>query len=284
MIDTHCHLNFHSFENDYDKVISDAIEAGVHTIINAGTQVSSSKWAVDLAEKYKNLYAVVAVHPHHADKVTPDWLEQLEALAWHPKVIGIGECGLDYYSYQSNGTVDPGIQKEIFLKQLQLARSLGLPLQIHSRDEEARKDVIEILQRNKRLLLDIPGMFHCMAGSKESLKEILDLGFYVGFDGNSTYGGIPPGEVVDLVELIKYAPLDRIVVETDSPYLPPLPHRGERNEPKYAIITGHFIAETKKILFESLVEQTEKNVYTIFSKLKKTHSIKPKTELTLIVL
>lgn len=268
MIDVHCHLNFHSFETDYDEVIKHAAAAGVHTIINAGTQLSSSKWAVDLAEQYENLYAVVAIHPHHADKVEKNWYEALEKIAKHPKVIGIGECGLDYYNYKSNGIVDPGIQKEIFLKQLLLARSLNLPLQIHSRDEKARRDVIEILKRNKQLLQNVPGMFHCLAGSQESLKEIIDMGFYVGFDGNSTYGGIPPGEVIDLVELIKYAPLDRIVVETDSPYLTPLPHRGERNEPKYAIITGDFIAKIKNIPFEKLVEQTEENVYTLFSKLK----------------
>src|SRR5438132_9136015 len=128
MIDSHCHLNFHAFEQDFDEVIKRATEAGIHTIINTGTQISSSQWAVDLADKYKNLYAVVGVHPHHADKTQLDWIEKLKLLAKHPKVIGIGECGLDYYSYQSNGIVDPTVQKEIFLKQLELANELKLPL------------------------------------------------------------------------------------------------------------------------------------------------------------
>src|SRR5581483_3514829 len=157
MIDVHCHLNFVKFENDYDQVITDAKEAGVHTIINTGTKIDSSQWAVELAEKYSNLYAIVGVHPHHADKVTEghpeqsegspnqqdtdsiaslqnntmvNWMEQLDKLAKHPKVIGIGECGMDYYSYQSNGIVDAKLQKEVFEKQIELAYRLKLPLQI----------------------------------------------------------------------------------------------------------------------------------------------------------
>ncbi len=268
MIDAHCHLNFHKFENDYDEVIKRAQEAGVHTIINTGTQISSSEWAVQLAEQYDKLYTVVGIHPHHADKVEADWLTQLEKLAKHPKTIGIGECGIDYYNYQSNGIVDSDIQKNIFIKQIELAHKCKLPLQIHSRNEEARKEVIKILKTHKHLLQPIPGMFHCMAGSLESLKQALDMGFYVGFDGNSMYEGLPPDEPVELTELISYTPLDRIVIETDSPYLSPLPHRGKRNEPSYAIITARFIADIKQISLEKLIEQTDNNVYTIFSKLK----------------
>lgn len=269
MIDSHCHLNFHKFENDFDDVIKRALTAGVHTIINTGTQISSSAWAVDLAEKYDNLYAVIGIHPHHADKVENDWVEQLEKQAQHPKVIGIGECGMDYFNYQSNGIVDPAIQKDIFIKQLELAHKLKLPLQVHSRNDQARKEVLTILKEHKHLLQSAPGMFHCMAGSKESLKETLDLGFYVGFDGNSMYDGLPPDEPVRLKELISYTPIDRIVVETDSPYLTPLPHRGKRNEPANAIIIAQFLADLKKMSLENLIEQTDKNVYTIFGKLKR---------------
>lgn len=267
MTDAHCHLNFHSFEEDYDDAIKRAHEAGVTTIINTGTQISSSSWAVDLAQKYDNLYAIVGIHPHHADKVTDDWIDQLERLAKKPKVIGIGEFGMDYYNYKSNGIVDPKKQKEVFLTQLALAHKLNLPLQIHSRDESARKEVIALLSSHKHLLKSVPGMFHCMAGSKESLKAVLDMGFYVGFDGNSMYDGIPPGEPVSLKELIEYTPIDRMVVETDSPYLTPLPHRGKRNEPAYAIIIARFLSEQKHIALEDLMEQTDKNVYTIFGKL-----------------
>ncbi|HZE87344.1 MAG TPA: TatD family hydrolase [Methylomirabilota bacterium] len=268
MIDAHCHLNFHTFEDDFNAVITRALEAGVHTIINTGTQISSSQWAIDLAEQYENLYAVVGIHPHHVDKVEKNWLEKLETLAKHPKVIGIGECGLDYYNYKSNGIVDPVLQKNIFIQQLELAHKLKLPLQIHSRTEKARKEIITILKEQKHLLLAVPGMFHCIAGSRESLQAALQLGFYVGFDGNAMYGGNPPDEPLDLQELITYAPLNRIVIETDSPYLAPLPYRGKRNEPSYAIIVAQFIAKLKNIPLEKLVEQTDKNVYTVFGKLK----------------
>lgn len=183
----------------------------------------------------------------------------------HPKVLGIGEIGMDYYSYKSNGIVDPALQKEALEAQIELAHRVGLPLQIHNR--HAGKDVIEILKHHKNLLQTIPGMFHCFAGDMDILKSALDLGFYIGFDGNVTYKGLAPGETVELKDLAAYTPVDRIVVETDSPYLTPFPHRGERNEPKYVIITAKFIAELKDMSFEKLVEQTDKNVYTLFSKL-----------------
>lgn len=270
MIDAHCHLNFHAFEEDVDEVIKRAKKAGVHTIINTGTQISSSKHAVALAEGYDNLYAVIGVHPHHADKIEPDWLDQLEKLAKHPKVIGVGEIGMDYYSYQSNGIVDPEKQKHVFEQQIILANKVGLPLQIHNR--HAGEDVIKILQKHKHLLQKNPGMFHCFAGSFEVLHDALDLGFSIGFDGNITYKGLAPGETVTLSELAKATPLNRIVIETDSPYLTPILHRGKRNEPQYAIITAQFIANLKGVSSKNLVEQTEKNIYNIFKKMRTTRS------------
>ena len=269
MIDVHCHVNFRAFDNDYKKVIDDALTEGVTKIINVGTQISSSKRAVEMAEKYDDLYAIVGVHPHHADKIffEEGWLEELTLLVSHPKVLAIGEIGLDYYSYKSNGIVDPALQKNVFMEQLELAHTYHVPLQIHTRDEQARQEIIALLQDHKQLLEDPPGMFHCMAGSLEALKSALRMGFFVGFDGNITYKGIPPGEPVALTELANYTPLDRIVIETDSPYLSPMPFRGQRNEPKYAIITARFLAELKHVPFEKLVEQTDKNVYTMFRKL-----------------
>ena len=285
MIDVHCHLQFKAFEQDYDKVIRAAFEAGITKIINTGTQLPSSRSAITFAENYADLYAIVGVHPHHADKiqsnpnivertegeqviVAPEhvdsdfWIDELEEMAKHPKVIGIGEIGLDYFAYKSNGIVDPTLQKEIFIAQLNLAHRVKLPLQIHNR--HAGEDIIKILKEHKHLLQANPGMFHCFAGTKEVLYAALDLGFSIGFDGNSTYKGLAPGETVALPDLIELTPLDRIVIETDAPYLTPVPHRGERNEPKYAILTARFIADLKGISYEKLVEQTDKNVYTIF--------------------
>jgi TatD DNase family protein len=320
MVDVHCHLQFEAFENDYEAVMNAAFEAGVTAIINTGTQISSSQKGVEFAEKYQRLYAIVGVHPHHADKMTAshiiernendlpaghstlrpephrsdsksrqakqshpdtessnrlprsirndevDWIKELEELAKHPKTLAIGEIGLDYFSYKSNGIVDPKLQKGIFEKQIDLANRVKLPLQIHNR--LAGEDVIEILRHHKNILQPNPGMFHCFAGSMEVLQAALDLGFSIGFDGNSTYKGLAPGETVPLPEQIAYTPLDRIVVETDSPYLTPMPYRGKRNEPKHVILTARFIADIKKISYEELVEQTDKNVYTLFSKLK----------------
>jgi len=184
MIDVHCHLNFHAFEKDYDEVIKRAFDAGVTKIINVGTKIDSSQEAIELAEKYDNLYAIVGVHPHHADKLENNWLKQLEELTKNPKVVGIGETGIDYYRYKSNEIVDPKLQKDVFIKQVELSLKLKLPLQIHNR--HAGKDILEILYRYKTELLDPPGMFHCMSGNVDFLKKVLDLGFYVGFDGNIT--------------------------------------------------------------------------------------------------
>ncbi len=269
MIDVHCHLNFQAFEKDVDVVIKRAFAKGVTKIVNVGTKLDSSRAAVDLADKYENLYAIVGVHPHHADKITleSDWLKELEEIAKHAKVLGIGEIGMDYYSYSSNGIVNPKLQRETFEAQIELAHRLGLPLQIHHR--QVGQELIDILSQHKNLLQTIPGMFHCFAGSKDFLKQALNLGFYIGFDGNSTYPGLAKGETTELKEIVKYTPLDRILVETDSPYLAPIPHRGERNEPGYVIITGQFLAELKEVPFENLLEETSKNVYTVFSRINR---------------
>lgn len=277
MIDVHCHLNFHKFEDDFDVVIKSALEKDVTRIINTGTKLDSSQAAIDLAKKYDELYAIVGVHPHHADKIElkqdaektahmDDWVKALEKMTKNPKVVGIGECGLDYYSYQSNGIVEPKLQKEIFETQIELAHRAGLPLQIHNR--QAGEDVIEILKYHKNLLQSVPGMFHCFAGSEEVLREALDLGFYIGFDGNLTYDGIAKGETTDLKDIARLTPIERIVVETDSPYLTPVPYRGQRNEPQYVIIVAQFIAQLKDISYHELVEQTDKNVYTVFTRMK----------------
>lgn len=264
MIDVHCHLNFHSFKKDYDKVIKNAFKAGVTKIINVGTKIDSSQKAVELASKYDNLYAIVGVHPHHADKIElgENWLSELETLTKQPKVVGIGEIGMDNYRYQSNGIVDPETQKEVFEAQIELALRLKLPLQIHNR--HAGKAILDILEPYKNEFISPPGMFHCFSGDIDFLGKVLDLGFYVGFDGNITYEGLAPGETITLSELVKYAPLDRIVLETDSPFLTPEPHRGSRNMPKYVIIVAKYIAQIKGISQEEVVLQTTQNAHTIF--------------------
>lgn len=262
MIDTHCHLNFKAFNKDYGQVIKRAIDAGVTSIINVGTKINSSQRAVELTEKYDNLFAIVGVHPHHADKLDVGWETELEKLARHPKVVAIGECGMDYYRYKSNDIVNPQLQKEVFIKQIELAWRLKLPLQIHNR--RAGQDLLEIVNSHRSLLRNPPGMFHCFSGDLDFLKKVLNLGFYIGFDGNITYQGIAPGENTALAALVKYAPLNRIVLETDSPYLAPAPFRGSRNEPKNVIIVAKFIAKIKRATVEEISGKTTNNAYELF--------------------
>lgn len=262
MIDVHCHLNFHSFKDDVKDVVKEAREAGVSIIVNVGTSIESSIQAVELANKFEDMYAIVGVHPHHADKLSNDWANKLEKIACNEKVIGIGEIGLDYYSYKSNGIVNPEVQKEVFVSQIELAHKLKLPLQIHNR--QAGEDVVSILKKFGHLLEDVPGMFHCFAGSFEVLEDALDLGFYIGFDGNITYKGIAAGETVSLSELAKKTPIDRILIETDAPFLTPIPLRGKRNTPKNVIITANFISALKSVNFSVLEEAVENNFNKVF--------------------
>jgi len=226
MIDVHCHLNFKAFENDYDEVIKRALKKGLELMIVTGTSIESSKKAVELAQKYKEIYAIIGIHPHHADKVENGWDTEIEQLAKMSKVVGIGEVGMDYYSYKSNGVTDPKLQRKIFEKQIEISIENKIPLQIHGR--HAGKDIIEIISQYKNQLLEIPGMFHCFAGNLPYLKKVLNMGFYIGFDGNITYEGLAPGEDTALSDLVKYAPLDRLVTETDSPYLTPIPYRWQK--------------------------------------------------------
>lgn len=262
MIDIHCHLNFPQFEKDIDEVIKRATDAGVEKIVNVGTSIKESEKVIGLSEKYDNLYAIVGVHPHDADKLEEGWIEKLENLAKKTKVIGIGEIGLDYFQHKV-GNVNHEIQKDVFKKQIELSIKLKLPLQIHSR--KAGNDVIKILKQYKGYFLETPGMFHCMAGDLDYLKNVLDLGFYVGFDGNITYEGLAPGEDTLLSALIEETPIGRIVVETDAPFLSPIPHRGGRNEPSYVIITANSIAKIKGTSFDEVNKNTTQNSKKIFS-------------------
>jgi len=216
------------------------------------------------------MYAIIGVHPHHADKadiefegeIQNDWYEKLKDLAKSEKAIGIGEIGLDYHTYKSNGIVDPKVQEDAFRKQIELAIELKLPLQIHNR--QAGEDVVKILSEYKTKFHDPPGMFHCFAGTFDVLRDALALGFYIGFDGNVTYKGIAPGETVALTDLVHKVPLDRILTETDSPFLTPVPLRGERNTPKNVIIIGEYLASQKGVSFLEFEEAVEDNFEELF--------------------
>lgn len=261
MIDAHCHLNFQAFTDDVEEVIKRAKDKDIK-IINVGTSLNSSETAIKLSDKYLGLYATVGIHPHHADKLEKDWENKLEELAKHPKVVAIGEMGIDYFHYESNGVTNKDLQKELFIKQINIAHRLNLPLMIHNR--QAGKDILKILDENKSVLRNPPGLFHCFSGDIEFLKKVLDLGFYIGFDGNITYPGIAKGETTALSDLIRSTPIDRIIAETDSPYLTPIPHRGKRNEPSFVELVIESIAEIKNLSKKDLIRQTDENADILF--------------------
>lgn len=230
--DSHCHLNDDALLAHIDEVISDAKSAGVEAIVCIGYDIASSKKAIELSHTYPGVYAAVGLHPENLEGLTLDAVDEIRKLAQDEKVVAIGEIGLDYYWYKDPETRER--QKPFFAAQLELANELDLPVSIHAR--EATQDTYEILKAHP---LKRSGVLHCYSGSVESLKEFAKLGFYFGFDGPITYkNALTPKECV------KACPLNRLLTETDSPYLTPVPFRGKENGPKYI---PYIVAEMAKI-------------------------------------
>ena len=248
LVDSHAHLDFRQFKTDRRSVIERAWEAGLVVIINAGTDLSTSRAAVALAEEHDAVYATVGVHPHDAKSVTPTVLEEIRDLARHPKVIAVGEIGLDYYRDRSPRSA----QRRAFADQLALASELDLPVVVHDRD--AHDDVLAALR-------DWPGagVIHSYSAGVGRLDEVLAMGFYVGISGPVTF---PNAE--QLREVARAVPADRLLVETDCPFLTPIPHRGRRNEPAYVRYVAEAIARTRNESLESLAEATTENVSHLF--------------------
>ena len=217
--DSHCHLNDEAFADDIDEVVSRAKEAGLKAVLCLGYDIPSSRKAIELASKYDIVYAAVGLHPQNLEGYTLDDLQTVKELASSPKVIAIGEVGLDYY-WEKKEDVGEN-QRRFFIAQIQLANELHLPLSIHARN--ATEDMYEILSGHPPLY---GAVLHCYSGSKEMLERFAKLGLYFGFDGPITYkNSVVPKECVSA------APIDKLLVETDSPYLSPVPLRGKRNEP-----------------------------------------------------
>ena len=258
LVDTHAHLDSRQFDQDREQVIARALEAGVGLVINAGADLASSQASVSLAERYACIYASVGVHPHAASAVDDDTLDQLTALADHPRVVAIGEIGLDYYRDLSPR---PN-QREAFRQQLDLAGSLAKPVIIHSRD--AHQETLEILREwlsssTSRGLPHPVGVMHCFSGSVEMAKQLLELGFMIGVDGPVTFGNARR-----LPEIIAWMPLDRLLLETDCPYLAPHPFRGKRNEPAYLPWVARRIAEMRGASGGEIAEATTANARALF--------------------
>lgn len=254
LIDSHAHLDDRRFNDDRAQVIERALQNDVQLIINAGADLASSKRSIGLAAQYPFVYATVGVHPHDAKDVPADYLQQLEAMAGQPKVLAIGEIGLDYYYDHSPRDV----QREVFIAQLRLAKKLKLPVVIHLRD--AYGDFLQIMRQEK--LSPIAGVMHCFSGSLEVAQECLAMGFYISFAGPVTFKNANK-----LKEVAQGLPLDRILIETDCPYLTPTPYRGKRNEPAYVRYVAEEIARLQGTTPEAVGEAVWRNVHRLFKRL-----------------
>lgn len=279
LFDVHTHIQFHAFQDDADLVIRRALDAGVW-VINVGTQRDTSQNAIALAEKFSEglpaeasaeagVYATVGLHPIHTEKSHHDAqelggdtaftsrgeefdYEYYKTLAKHPNVVAIGECGLDYYRLEPETKRK---QAEPFLKQVELSREVKKPLMIHCRN--AFSDLIAFLQATSYQLLPNPGVVHFFSGTKDDARALLDLGFSFSFGGVLTF-------TRDYDEVVHYIPLDRMLLETDAPYVAPVPHRGKRNEPLYVAETAKKLAEIKNSLFEEISSRTAQNARALF--------------------
>lgn len=248
LIDSHTHLDFPHFDADREAVIGRAREGGLVALLNVGASLDSSRASVALAERHDLIYAAVGIHPHEATAVTPAALDALRGLASHPKVVAIGEIGLDYYRDLSPRDA----QRKAFAEQLALAAELGLPVVIHSRD--ALDDVLGMLRDWQGR-----GVFHSYAGGPERLDEVLELGFAISIAGPVTF---PKAEGLRAVAAA--VPLERLLVETDCPYLTPEPHRGRRNEPAHVRHVVEAIAGARTLDGEQVALQTAHNAQVLF--------------------
>jgi TatD DNase family protein len=253
LIDSHAHIQGKEYAEQADAVIERARAAGVGKIIAVGGagDMSSNTEAVAMAAQFKNVYATVGMHPHDAKDVGSEDLAKLKDLTVHPKVVAVGETGLDYYYSHSPHDV----QRRVFTEFIHMARETDLPIVVHERD--AAHDAAELLRAEGEK--NLRGVIHCFTGDYDAACAYLDLGFYVSFTGIITFKNAD-----SLRDVVRRLPLDRMLVETDSPYLTPVPHRGKRNEPAHVRWVAETIATVKGIAFEKVAETTTRNVQDLF--------------------
>ncbi|SFQ21078.1 TatD family hydrolase [Salibacterium halotolerans] len=251
LFDTHVHLNIDDFQDDLQETIDRAKEAGVEKMNVVGFDHETIKKAMELIDTYDFLYASIGWHPVDAVDMTDEDLEWIEELSAHPKVVAIGETGLDYHWDKSPADV----QKEAFRKQIALAKKVNLPLVIH--DREAHQDIVDILKEENAA--ETGGIMHCFGGDLEIARQALDMDFHISFGGPVTFKNAQlPKDVA------KEIPMDRLLVETDCPFLAPHPNRGKRNEPAYVKLVAEKIAELKEMPLDELAEKTTKNAEKLF--------------------
>jgi TatD DNase family protein len=254
LIDSHCHLNYEGLVERQDEVLENARERGVAGFLNISTRQREWGDIISVAEREPDVWASIGVHPHEADAHPDLGAAALAEAGDHPRVIAIGECGLDYYYDKS----DRQAQRERFQAHIDAARATGLPLVVHTR--EAEQDTAEILEAAVKEG-DLTGVLHCFTGSAELARKGLGLGFYVSLSGIVTFKN-----AVELQATAKWLPADQMLVETDSPFLAPVPHRGQKCEPAFVVDTARFVAELRGDDPEELGERTTANFFKLFKK------------------
>lgn len=253
LIDTHCHLDFERFDGDRDKVIERALKASVSGIIVPTISLDNFQAVIDLSEKYPAVYAAVGIHPNSSASWNDQWLKTIEDFARHDKVVAIGEIGLDYYWDASPHDV----QRRAFFSQLTLAAELNLPAIIHNR--EASSDLIRLLSTSPLNGRENPGVLHSFSASKDTAKDALEMGFYLGFTGPVTFK-----KATELRDIAGNVPVERILVETDAPFLAPQQHRGKRNEPAYVTYIAQQLAELHNLDFTNFAILSSQNAIKLF--------------------
>lgn len=251
IFESHAHYDDADFDTDREELLGSFAEHGIGTVINIGASVAGSEMTVELSERYSFVYGAVGVHPSEVEELTQEGLARLRSLCGHEKIVAVGEIGLDYH-YPEPAVA---VQKEWFERQLELAREVKLPVIIHSR--EAAKDTLDIMTAHRAE--EIGGVVHCFSYAKEMAKAYLDMDYYFGIGGVITFKNAKK-----LKEAVQYIPMDKILLETDSPYLSPEPHRGERNSSLNLPYVAEAIAELKGISYEEVVECTERNARRLF--------------------
>lgn len=248
LIDTHCHIYYESYKDNINMIVDRAKKNNISHIICVGVDLKSSSKCIELADKYSEIYATVGYHPHESKEASKSYLIELENMLTHKKVVAIGETGLDYYYNHSEKV----IQKKIFMEQLELAKSYNVPAIVHNRD--ADKDLLYCIKKTN----SSKGVIHCFASNNEFAKKILSLGYLISFTGLITFAN-------NLSVVVKDTPINKIMIETDSPYLTPIPFRGKTNEPAMVKYVAQKIADIKNIDLKLVATQTTKNAMEFFN-------------------
>ncbi len=251
LVDSHCHLDFSDYNEDREEVIARAVNAGVTRMVTIGIDCQTSAAATALAARYEPVYAAVGIHPHHAAETTEDDFGAIAELARKPKVVAYGEIGID----KVKNYAPLEVQKKIFRQQVAMAGELNLPLIIH--DREAHEEILDILRQAAPF--PARGIIHCFSADNDFASRFIELGFYISIPGVVTFN-----KADDLQDVVRQVPLENLLVETDAPFLAPMPRRGRRNEPAYVLYTAQKIADLKDITLDEVARATTANIADLF--------------------